>query len=524
MTKFAVACLILIILCGGCKPPVAEPPAPVETIIEQAPIKRDADLPIIEREFRAAWVATVANIDWPSERGMPVEEQKCEAIAILDTAVALNLNAIILQVRPQCDALFPSDLEPWSYYLSGEQGKAPEPFYDPLDFWIEEAHDRGLELHAWFNPYRAHHPSGGPISEHSLVKTKADLVRDMENGYHWLDPALKETQDHSFSVLMDVARRYDIDGVHFDDYFYPYGGENFPDSTAWQAYQANGGMLKRSDWRRQHVNQFIERIYLALKAEKPNIKFGISPFGIWRPGNPPSIRGFDQYEGLFADAKLWLNEGWIDYWTPQLYWPIRQVPQSYPVLLAWWVDENRHDRHVWPGMYTGRMLNRIDAYELVNQIMINRGFVPEGPGHIHFSMKSLLRNVNSVNSILRNGPYQQPALAPTTTWLDSMPPAPPLLTVAKADSQLVISWTHPNKQDAFKTILYLKHNEGWKHHILNRKEREFHFALFSAPPLESDSAETVQPIKIEPPSQIAISAVDRMGNESEVVFYQQSNQ
>ena len=257
-------------------------------------------LPTVMREFRAAWVATVDNIDWPSRPGLPADSQQQEIIAILDTAAALGLNAIIFQARPQCDALYSSNLEPWSYYLSGQQGVPPAPVYDPLAFWIEAAHDRGIELHAWFNPYRAHHPKGGPISEYSIVKQKPELAKNLNNGYYWLDPAKPETQDHSFSVIMDVVRRYDIDGVHFDDYFYPYGDGNFPDDETWTAYQQGGGKFNRKDWRREHVNRFIQRLYQAIKKEKPSVKFGISPFGIWRPGHPESIQGYDQYDKLYA--------------------------------------------------------------------------------------------------------------------------------------------------------------------------------------------------------------------------------
>ncbi len=202
----------------------------------------EKDLPAAQREFRAAWVATVANIDWPSTPGLPTDEQIQEALAILDTASALNLNAIILQIRPQCDALYPSELEPWSYYLTGVQGQAPDPYYDPLDFWIRKAHDRGIELHVWFNPYRAHHPQGGEISDQSIVKTRPELVKQLDNGSYWLNPSNPGTQQHSFEVVMDVLRRYDIDGIHFDDYFYPYGDGSFPDEDTWAIYRAVAGI------------------------------------------------------------------------------------------------------------------------------------------------------------------------------------------------------------------------------------------------------------------------------------------
>lgn len=188
-------------------------------------------------EFRAAWVATVANINWPSKPGLSTLDQQREAIGLLDFLQAHHFNAVIFQVRPQTDALYDSKLEPWSYFLTGQQGKAPEPYYDPLAFWIEAAHDRGLELHVWLNPYRAHHVTGGEISENSIVKTKPELVVQLEQGYWWLDPAKKGTQDHSAAVVMDLVKRDDLNGVHFDDYFYPYSSyineKDFPDDDSW---------------------------------------------------------------------------------------------------------------------------------------------------------------------------------------------------------------------------------------------------------------------------------------------------
>ena len=236
-------------------------------------IKKDETqkIPAAQREFRAAWVATVDNIDWPSQPGLSTEEQQREALAILDTVQKLNMNAVVFQVRPQCDAFYQSDLEPWSYYLTGEQGKGPEPFYDPLAFWVEEAHKRGLELHAWFNPYRAHHPKGGEVSSHSIVHRRPDLVKKLNHGYYWLDPVKKGTQEHSIAVVMDVVKRYNIDGVHFDDYFYPYpsynDGMDFPDQDSWDAYKQDGGTLNRKDWRREGVNKFIKWI-LCYKVHK----------------------------------------------------------------------------------------------------------------------------------------------------------------------------------------------------------------------------------------------------------------
>ncbi|MDW8310812.1 MAG: family 10 glycosylhydrolase, partial [Verrucomicrobiales bacterium] len=247
------------------------------------------------REFRGAWVATVKNIDWPSRPGLTADQQKAELTAMLDQAARLKLNAILLQVRPACDALYASRFEPWSPYLTGRMGKPPEPYYDPLEFAVTQAHRRGLELHAWFNPYRALVKSPDlEVAPTHVSRKRPELVRDYGK-YLWLDPGDPAVQDYSISVVLDVVRRYDVDGVHFDDYFYPYpekgsdGTEmDFPDEPTWKKYGLRSG-LSRDDWRRQNVNGFIQRLYRSIKAAKPWVKFGISPFGIWRPGHPPQI-------------------------------------------------------------------------------------------------------------------------------------------------------------------------------------------------------------------------------------------
>ncbi len=473
--------------------------------------------PSAQREFRAAWVATVANIDWPSEPGLPVEKQKQEAIAILDSAALLNLNAIIFQARPQCDALYPSKLEPWSYYLTGTQGVAPDPFYDPLEFWITEAHNRGMELHVWFNPYRAHHPKGAEITDSSIVRRLPDLVRKLDNGYHWLDPAMQETQDHSVNVVKDVVTRYDIDGVHFDDYFYPYGDGNFPDDETWEGYQKTGGSLTREDWRRDNVNKFIKRIYTSIKQVKPHVKFGLSPFGIWRPNYPESIRGFDQYSILYADARLWLNEGWVDYWTPQLYWPINQIPQSFPVLLGWWVNENKKGRNIWPGMFTSRVRDEKGVDENINQIMVTRGFVPNGPGHVHFSMKALMIDSTGLASALKAGPYSNPALVPTSPWLDNSPPATPDIAVDTVDDTVQISWNHGDQNDVFRWVIYYQYDKIWEYKIVNRMENSISIpasrVIFRKKRGQEEPEQITQALQ-----QIAVSAVDRTGNESDLLY------
>ena len=486
----ALILLFLLISCRSNRPVTTPPPLQAE------------------REFRAAWVATVANINWPSKPGLPVDSQKKEALLLLDFLQAQHFNAVVFQVRPQADALYASSLEPWSYFLTGTQGRAPEPYYDPLQFWIDAAHDRGMELHVWLNPYRAHHPTGGPVTDSSIVLRKPGLVLHLKQGYWWFDPSLPETREHATQVVMDIVRRYDIDGVHFDDYFYPYReynkGEDFPDSVSWAGYRAQGGKLDRNDWRRHSVNNFISGLYNRIKKEKKQVKFGLSPFGIWRPGYPEGICCFDQYDVLYADARLWLNKGWIDYFSPQLYWPISRMNTSFPLLLGWWAGENKKQRHLWPGISVGDTSQR-SATEVLNQVMVTRGMLPRSKGVIHWSIGQVFRSAQLQKGLLA-GPYKNDALVPATPWLDKKAPRMPTLTGSQriGDSLISFSWKHPEEKDVFRWVVYYAYGQTKRYKILNRNERSVQLPL--AIPMSGDARQGL--------TAVAITAVDRMGNES----------
>ncbi|QDU18764.1 glycoside hydrolase family 10 protein [Urbifossiella limnaea] len=392
--------------------------------------------PPLKREFRGVWVATVGNIDWPTKPGLPAAQQKAELIAILDKAAELKLNAVIFQVRPMADSLYRSELEPWSEYLTGQLGT--DPGYDPLALAVQEAHARGLELHAWFNPYRARHPTAKSVAPPTHVtKARPDLA-PAYGKHHWMNPTNPEVQKRSLDVILDVVKRYDVDGVHIDDYFYPYKEKDaagkvipFPDDDTWAAYQKAGGKLARDDWRRDAVNAFVRRMYDGVKTAKPTVQVGISPFGIWRPGHPAGIAGLDQYAELYADARLWLNEGWVDYWTPQLYWPIAQQKQSFPRLLDWWAAENTKKRHLWPGLYTSRVTGADKGWpatEVAEQIGLTRKTGANGA--VHFSMKALMKNTGGVADELKRV-YAEPALVPETPWAAPKEPlAAPRVVVA----------------------------------------------------------------------------------------------
>lgn len=458
-------------------------------------------LPSVNREFRAAWIASVANINWPSKRGLSVEEQKAEAVAILDVLKDNHFNAVILQIRPSADALYASDLEPWSIFLSGETGKAPVPFYDPLEFWISEAHLRGMELHAWLNPYRVHHSNGGRVNSHSMVNKMPNEIVKLKNGMYWFDPSLKATQDHVSKVVMDILKRYDVDGIHFDDYFYPYasynGGADFPDHASWNAYVKSGGKLSKADWRRENVNQFIHRIYTEIKSEKNWVKFGISPFGIWKSGVPSGIVGLSQYDELYADAKLWLNKGWIDYFMPQLYWPIDAPRQSFTTLLNWWNSENTHRRHLWPGLNTVEVRSSDRNREIVQQVQIIRDKNTYSIGEAHWSLAGL--NPSMLRA-LKTGPYKDKALIPESPWLKKLPLSKPELDYRKTSGSMEISWKKSSKENVVQWVVYLRYGEEWQIGIFESVVHK----------MQADLVKNGKKL-----NTIAIQSIDRVGNKSD---------
>ncbi len=354
-------------------------------------------------------------------------------MAILDRAVEIGLNAIVLQVRTSCDALYESTLEPWSEYLTGAQGQHPG--YDPLAFWIAGAHARGLELHAWFNPFRARHNSARSPAHESHVSRREPHWVHIYGDLQWMDPGEPQAAAHTLAVVADVLRRYDVDGIHIDDYFYPYPIKRsgaapsdpaieFPDDRAWSNAQAAGSIweLSRAQWRRRNVDELVRGMHEQVRRIKPQARFGVSPFGIGKPAlRPPGIAGFSQYDDLFADVEHWLEQGWMDYLAPQLYWARAQTAQAFAVLLEYWRQQNPKGRHVWPGLFTSRIQDAAPTWlpeEIEGQIQHVRDVAP-GTGHLHFSMVALLKDRRGVASQLRSRLYAQPALVPATPWLAS---------------------------------------------------------------------------------------------------------
>ena len=447
------------------------------------------------REFRAAWVTSVWNKDFPSKAGLSTQQQQSEFIALVDRLQTMNFNALILQVRPEGDALYRSTLEPWSHWLTGTQGKVPNPLYDPLEFAIAQCHQRNIELHAWFNPYRARTSRQTVNVAPHIAVTNPDLVYPWGNQL-WMEPGSKVVQDRTYNVILDVVKRYDLDGVHLDDYFYPYpiAGQSFPDDKTYQAYRRAGGTLSLADWRRDNVNQLVQRLATGIRATKPHVKFGISPFGIYRPGQPPSIKGLDAYEQLYADSLKWMQQGWVDYLSPQLYWRIDAPNQSYPVLLNWWAENNSKQRHLYPGNNLAQLKgNAWELAEIERQVEITRQLSPQLVlGNLFFSMDALTQNHQGVADRFRTVTYRLPALAPTLPWLTASPP--PLPTGIKASTGK-LTW-NPASAEVRSWTLYEKLGERWAlKQILPAGVRE----------------------AIVPPGTYAIGAVNRLAQESTAV-------
>jgi uncharacterized lipoprotein YddW (UPF0748 family) len=469
-------------------------------------VPSDLEPPAPAREFRGVWVATVANLNWPSKPGLTTAQQQAELTAVLDRAVKLKLNAVLFQVRPACDALYASEIEPWSEYLSGKMGQAPAPYYDPLAFAVQAAHQRGLELHAWFNPFRARHTKALSLcASNHISRLRPQLVKSY-GSFLWLDPGEPAAREHSLRVILDVVKRYDIDGVHVDDYFYPYperdssgGLLDFPDGPSWARRRArNGGPdLARADWRRENINSFLQQLYEAIKAEKRWVKFGVSPFGIWRPGCPPQIRGFDAYDRLYADSRKWLAQGWLDYLAPQLYWPVDAPAQSFPVLLDWWAAQNPHQRHLWPGIsVTGTEGNR-PPREILNQVRLTRA-QSGASGNIFWSVRPILTNRQGIADLLANELYTQPALPPACPWLGATAPPPPAFNVSPrlAAAGLKLAWEPAGPEPVRLWVLQIKTGAQWKTQILPARQRS-----------------QILPRQLRPDA-LALSAVDRCGNAS----------
>jgi uncharacterized lipoprotein YddW (UPF0748 family) len=371
-----------------------------------------------KREFRAAWIATVVNLDWPKS-GNPAT-QKQEMIDMLDDLNEIGINAVIFQVRTECDALYDSPYDPWSYWLTGRQGVAPSPYYDPLEFTVKEAHARGMEVHAWFNPYRAQRTVGSyTIAANHVSKLHPEWTITIGT-WQFLDPGLPPVREYVTNVVMDVVNRYDVDGIHADDYFYPYPPNQITNQDAQTYADYNPGSLSLGDWRRENVNTLIEMIYDSVQIVKPHVKFGMSPFGIWKNGVPTGITGLDAYNTIYCDGVAWMQRQIVDYLTPQLYWPYGGG-QDYGKLLPWWAGVT-NNRHLYPGMGAYRIVNWPSPDEMPRMIRQNRS-TSNVYGEVYFRAQAgLIDNPRGFADSLKEDYYKYPALLPVMDWKDMQAP------------------------------------------------------------------------------------------------------
>lgn len=402
-------------------------------------INTDAqDLEFPKYEFRGAWIATVYQLDWP--KSTSEIHQKSQLISLLDHLKDAGINAVFFQVRSFADAMYESSYEPWSYYLTGNQ-ETPAT-YDPLEFAIEEAHLRGMEIHAWVNPYRAHHVGRYRVANNHVTKTHPEWTY-RAGDLIYLDPGQRDVRTYITRIVMDIARRYQIDGIHFDDYFYPYPPNhltftNRPDNDSF--VNDNRGFTNINPWRRDNINLQIKEVSDSLRSFNPQLKFGVSPFGIWKNGVPSGIFGLDAYNRIFADPISWIESKTIDYLVPQLYWKIGGE-QDYKKLSRWW-GSKMGDRHLYIGHALYETGRKFSASEVINQVTFNRENSELIDGSVFFRTNHLLPGRSrSFSQKIRNGLYKYPALPPPMDWKDSTPqPAPTNLTVTENQTSVELRW------------------------------------------------------------------------------------
>ncbi len=410
----------------------------------------------LKRELRGAWIATFTGIDWPNRTQTPAQ-QRAAFITIADHHKATGMNVLFVQMRSQCDAMYPSDIEPWSADLTGRQGTAPSTPWDPMAFAIEECHKRGMEFHAWLNPYRATSNSANipNFAENHVTRAHPEWLLS-QGILRVLDPGLPEVRDHIMSVITDIVHRYDVDGIHFDDYFYPpsapAGTTPYNDDTTFAAYPR--GFTVKADWRRDNVNLLIRRVYDSIKTIKPWVKFGVSPSGIYRNSTNPAIgtptSGLEHYTTLFADTRRWLQEGWVDYIMPQVYWWIGQPGANYGAIVPWW-NNQANGRHIYIGM-AGYKVGDLaqgaawqDSTQIPRQVRMNRDSVHQNIfGQAVYNTNSLRSNRKNFRDSLRRHFYARPALLPVMQWRDSIAPlAPEGVNAAPLGEHVQLSWSHP---------------------------------------------------------------------------------
>lgn len=405
-----------------------------------------------KREFRAVWVATFHNIDWPSAKGLSPAVQQQEFEDLLIRQQHNGMNALFVQVRPSGDAFYKSTLAPWSEYLSGTQGTSPG--YDPLAYMVEATHQKSMEFHAWMNPFRAiSHKRFSSVSSDNVALIRPEWC--FEYGERvYLNPGLPEVRDYLVEVIMEVVRQYDVDGIHFDDYFYPYESDGVAFRGDLATFKAYGeGFEDIHDWRRHNLDLFIQDLSAQIEAVKPWVKFGISPVGIWRnktddPRGSRTSSSYTAYDMLHADVRFWLVKGWIDYVAPQLYWSTDHPFANYNDLLPWWA-ENSFGRHVYVGHAAFKLEQQQSRYwknpsQLPIQLDLRRRYGSQIHGGVFYSAGSFESNPHGLEDLLRFRYHKYPSLIPAMPWKDPIPPGAPEQVSARQNlSHTLISWTPP---------------------------------------------------------------------------------
>lgn len=476
-----------------------------------------------KREFRGAWICTLANLDWPTKAAVNSEIQKTEFRRIIDNLSAAGMNAVFVQVRPAGDAFYPSALVPWSQYLSGRQGQPPSPYFDPLAFMVDECHDRNIEFHAWFNPFRAlSHIQYSSIAPNNPINYHPEWFFNYGISKYF-DPGIPEARHYLVRVIMEVVRNYDIDGIHLDDYFYPYpiSGQPIPDSRSFRLY--GHGYTDIKAWRRHNVDAFVEELADSIFLNNPSVKFGISPFGVWRNDDEDlrgsgTVRALSAYDELYADTRKWLKYGWVDYMVPQLYWKIGSDRAAFDVLLEWW-DKQSSDRHIYIGhaIYLLQSEPRptwAKASEFVDQVELCRS-QDQICGSAWFRCKSIMENAGGITNSMKYEIYNHFALVPTMPWIDSIPPNRPIdLKIFPQTEGLYLAWEEPEPAEDLDLPAYYvvyRFADGQPNDLDDPRNiialcRERHYLDETADPGRTYT--------------YAVTAVDRLHNESQRFVYQ----
>jgi len=482
-----------------------------------------------KNEFRAVWIATVANIDWPIKNTDAVEKQKADFIEILDTYKKLNYNVVIVQIRSCGDAMYPTDLAPWSKYLTGKQGLAPFPFFDPVEWMITQAHNRGFEFHAWFNPYRASMDlNTAELSRnHDIIKHPEWMIK--YDGKYYYNPALPEVQAHLINVVEEVVAKYDIDAVHFDDYFYPYRvpGKVFNDTASYKKYNKGMGL---EDWRRDNVNTYLKSTYASIKKLKPWVQFGISPFGVWRnksvdPRGSDTQAGQTNYDDLYADPMAWMEGNYIDYLLPQLYWSVDHPKASYAKLSKWWSENTNRNT----ALYIGNGSYKINAdsdkkwfnpNEIPNQIDLTRGFNNIN-GNAFFSAKAFVNKNDAVTQLLKDNQYQYPALpfvVPNSK--KEVLDIPAITNINNQSDSTVVTLGFPTQSKIRYVMVYGSTDKN----LINVNDPSQIINKIAFKETKDSIAIRIPKLYLEKHNNCALTFVDYFGNESQATLLKVNNQ